>query len=126
MKIVWLLRLYPRAWRRRYEDELAVLLEQHPISLPVILDIILGAIDAHLWPRVPAASGELAAKAAGGGRSMLADEYRGQVRIDPSLALGVALSALLLAMVVMVAIGPETADSASVFHRFVCSLHPDH
>ena len=43
----WLLRLYPRAWRARYEDEFRALLEQRPLSLQSILDVALGAIDAH-------------------------------------------------------------------------------
>jgi hypothetical protein len=49
----WLLRLYPRAWRNRYEDEFAALLEQCPFSLSDLLDIFVGAIDAHLHPHVP-------------------------------------------------------------------------
>jgi hypothetical protein len=49
----WLLRLYPRAWRNRYEDEFTALLEQCPFSLSDLLDIFLGAIDARLHPHVP-------------------------------------------------------------------------
>ena len=49
----WLLRLYPRAWRNRYEDEFAALLEQCPFSLSDLLDIFVGAIDARLHPHVP-------------------------------------------------------------------------
>ena len=49
----WLLRLYPRAWRNRYEDEFAALLEQCPFSLSDLLDIFAGAIDARLHPQVP-------------------------------------------------------------------------
>ena len=49
----WLLRLYPRAWRNRYEDEFAALLEQCPLSLSDLLDIFVGAIDARLHPHVP-------------------------------------------------------------------------
>lgn len=102
MKLTLLLRLYPRAWRQRYEDEFAALLEHHTTSPRLILDIILGAIDAHLWPRVSAAGRELAAKAAGGGRAMLSDECQGTVRIDPSMVVAVAMSLLLLAMCVAV------------------------
>lgn len=49
----WLLRLYPRAWRTRYEDEFAALLEQCPFSLSDLLDIFIGAIDARLHPHIP-------------------------------------------------------------------------
>jgi hypothetical protein len=48
----WLLRLYPRVWRTRYQDEFTALLEQYPLSLFDILDIVLGALDARLHPQV--------------------------------------------------------------------------
>jgi hypothetical protein len=48
----WLLRLYPRAWRRRYEEEVASLLEERHSPLDW-LDVVLGALDARLRPQVP-------------------------------------------------------------------------
>jgi hypothetical protein len=48
-----LLRLYPRAWRERYGDELLALLEARPPSLGDRLDVIRGAFDARLHPQVP-------------------------------------------------------------------------
>ncbi len=57
MDRTWLLRLYPRAWRDRYGDEVAALLEQCPFSLGDLFDIIVGAIDAHLHPCVPLQGG---------------------------------------------------------------------
>ena len=39
-----LLRLYPAAWRERYEDELADLLRELPASPPVLLDLLRGAL----------------------------------------------------------------------------------
>ena len=47
-----LLRLYPRAWRDRYGDELVALLEDHPLTPLVLIDVIRGALDAHLHPQV--------------------------------------------------------------------------
>jgi len=44
----WLTRLYPRDWRLRYEDEFTALLEQCLNSPMDVLDVILGAVDAHL------------------------------------------------------------------------------
>ena len=44
----WLTRLYPRAWRIRYEEEFAVMLEQCLHSPLDVLDILMGAVDAHL------------------------------------------------------------------------------
>lgn len=49
-----LLRLYPREWRARYEEEYTVLLEQTRPSLLDIADVALGALDAHLRPQVAA------------------------------------------------------------------------
>lgn len=45
-----LLRLYPRAWRERYEEEMLVVLEQHTITPMTIFDLFLGAIDARFDP----------------------------------------------------------------------------
>jgi hypothetical protein len=42
--------LYPRAWRERYEDEMAVVLEARPLGWRTRLDLVLGALDAHVHP----------------------------------------------------------------------------
>ena len=47
----WLLRLYPRRWRRRYGDELTQLLETEPRSFRLFLDLLAGALDARLNPQ---------------------------------------------------------------------------
>ena len=44
----WLTRLYPRAWRIRYETEFTSLVEQCLHTPLDVLDILLGAVDAHL------------------------------------------------------------------------------
>lgn len=44
-------RLYPRHWRDRYEAELADLLEQRPPSPGDRIDLVRGALDAHLHPQ---------------------------------------------------------------------------
>jgi hypothetical protein len=53
-----IVRLYPRAWRDRYETEFVELLGDRPIGFGEWIDIISGAIDARLsWnPRRAAAS----------------------------------------------------------------------
>ncbi|MCC7009793.1 MAG: hypothetical protein IT184_13385 [Acidobacteria bacterium] len=45
-----LLRLYPKAWRQQYGDELLELLERRPLSLSAILDVLRAA----LWQRMRA------------------------------------------------------------------------
>ncbi len=47
-----LLRLYPRPWRERYEDEFRELLDARPASLADRVDIIRGALDARLHPQL--------------------------------------------------------------------------
>src|SRR5579885_3392735 len=48
--IRWLLRLYPRAWRERYADEITLVLAAHRVTLWTALDMLLGALDARLHP----------------------------------------------------------------------------
>jgi hypothetical protein len=51
MKRHLLLRLYPRAWRERYGEELGAQLEaQRPLRIGVVADLVRGALDAHLHP----------------------------------------------------------------------------
>ena len=42
--------LYPRAWRARYGDELAALLEEAPPSPGVVADVVRGALAARATP----------------------------------------------------------------------------
>jgi hypothetical protein len=45
-----LLRLYPRTWRERYAEEVALVLDQHRVTYWTLLDFLLGALDARLHP----------------------------------------------------------------------------
>ncbi|MGD0196662.1 MAG: hypothetical protein ABSC56_01965 [Solirubrobacteraceae bacterium] len=45
-----LLSLYPQAWRDRYGEELSALLDQTPASVTGTLDLLRGALTAHLRP----------------------------------------------------------------------------
>jgi hypothetical protein len=51
-----LVRLYPRLWRDRYEAEILDLLEQRPPSVRDAIDLVRGALDAHLHPQAERAS----------------------------------------------------------------------
>ena len=48
----WLLWLYPRRWRHRYADEFVGLLEGRRFSVPVLVDILRGALDAWMHPEL--------------------------------------------------------------------------
>ena len=47
------LRLYPAAWRDRYGDEFGALLEETPMSVSAVFDVLVAAVDAHLHPTGP-------------------------------------------------------------------------
>jgi hypothetical protein len=46
-----LVRLYPRAWRDRYENEFLDLLAERRLSPGDLVDTLRGAVDAHLHPK---------------------------------------------------------------------------
>lgn len=51
MTLMPLLRLYPRAWRRRYGDEMAFVVSAERPTIRLALDLIAGAVDARLNPQ---------------------------------------------------------------------------
>lgn len=61
-----LVRLYPRAWRARYGEEFIALLETAPRTRRDRLDILRGALDAHLHPARPSLVPGLSALLGGG------------------------------------------------------------
>jgi putative oligomerization/nucleic acid binding protein len=63
MKVTRLLALYPHSWRLRYGEEIAAMLGEERLSVSVVVDLILGAIDAHLHPEL---AGPVLAAAGGG------------------------------------------------------------
>jgi hypothetical protein len=50
--VKWLLQLYPAAWRDRYGEEFDAVLERQPASIGMVLDVLAGAVDAHIHPQV--------------------------------------------------------------------------
>lgn len=52
MRASVLLRCNPAGWRWRYGDEMADLLGRQPFTLPLALDLVRGAVDAHLHPEL--------------------------------------------------------------------------
>ena len=49
----WLLRLYPAQWQDRYGEEFGAVLASQRTSPGLVLDVLAGAIDAHLYPQIP-------------------------------------------------------------------------
>jgi hypothetical protein len=84
-----LLRLYPQRWLQRYEEEIGALVEEGPITLGVVIDVLRGALDAHLHPELVAPS--LIASTGGGQVRFVPRSPRGQLLLLAGLSL-VALS----------------------------------
>lgn len=61
----WLLRCYPRAWRRRYSVEFAALLLGRPLTPSIIFDVLLGALDAHYLERTTRGEGAMPGRGLG-------------------------------------------------------------
>lgn len=47
----WILRLYPRAWQRRYRHEVTEVIAAQPWSPGLLIDLLGGAIDAWVNPQ---------------------------------------------------------------------------
>ncbi len=69
--MTWLLRLYPRGWRRRYGAEVEAIVASQPASFRMVMDLLGGAIDAHLKPQPSARSRREKAADDPGGQRML-------------------------------------------------------
>jgi hypothetical protein len=48
----WLLPLYPARWRVRYGEEFGAVLASQHASVGLVLDVLAGAVDAHLYPQI--------------------------------------------------------------------------
>lgn len=44
----WLIHLYPKRWRERYEDEFLYILEKRKLSFKEVIDVFVNAMDARL------------------------------------------------------------------------------
>jgi hypothetical protein len=56
--VIVLLRLYPCSWRARYGNEVTELLRHQRWSWSLLIDLVAGAIDAHLYPMPALAEAE--------------------------------------------------------------------
>ena len=90
-----LVRLYPQPWRERYGDEFAMLLEEMGAGPGAILDVLSGALDAHIRQR---ASDRAAARA------------QRALRIGGNLTMGTLFGLLLATFIWLAAIVIEGGD----------------
>ena len=110
-----LLALYPRAWRRRYCEELLSLIAVRPPNARDQLDLVLGAIDAHLHP-------ELVTLEPSAGRPMR-DVTPDDLRIARRLGVGAMFGAIAwLAAWVIAANGPIVYDPGGSYRDGAAAL----
>lgn len=69
--MIWLLRLYPSPWRRRYGGEVAEMLAARRFSLRIAIDLVAGAIDVWLHPSATLAAAGAADPHPGEKKTML-------------------------------------------------------
>ncbi len=111
-----LVALYPEAWRERYGDELVAMLEQTGCGPRVTVDVLRGAVVAHLPPLGGAADGDRARLAVSGvlgcficfcftvaGFAKTTEDPPFRIAGDAHLALGRAHQLIVVAAIVAVA-----------------------
>ena len=97
-----LIRLYPSAWRDRYEDEFLALLEAVPWTRRVTIDVARGALDAHLHPVEPSLVPGLSA-VVGGGLWLLGAAQIAALPVPPDWP-GYLIDSLPLAFIAVIAL----------------------
>jgi hypothetical protein len=102
-----LIRLYPERWRERYGEEFAALVASEPPRVRLVLDVLVGALDAWLAPQSHWAGAATRPSGGGGGGSVMriltcrssglspAEQVRGAVLL---IAATVAISASYIAV----------------------------
>ena len=121
-----LIRLYPRAWRQRYEEEMRELLAAEKPTLRTMADLIAGAVDARIYPqRRPAGcAGESQGakdmvkvfRCAPAGVSV-ADQWR-----SAAWMLGGSLGLTIFGVLLKLQIGPNSLSEGLVYSAFPASL----
>lgn len=121
-----LIRLYPQAWRTRYGAEMAEMLASEPLTLRSATDLVAGAIDARLNPRlVPAGT-----PAGGKGAHMTPRLFRCSSTVfskedtwrSASWMIGGSLALTLIATLLQAAIGRNSLSEALLYGAFPAAL----
>jgi hypothetical protein len=93
-----LLRLYPRWWRKRYGAEALDILERRPVTLSLLLDILVGCVDAWLNQEMPPGDAGRPYQHEDPGGNLMND-HRKRDRVVASVIAGVVLMVLTGALV---------------------------
>ena len=114
--MTWLFKLYPLEWRRRYGAELEELVASQPKSLQLVVDLLGGAVDAHVKPQAFARRLDGATGADRGGLDMVTrmkgcGATASMGRKDAFLSAGLTLGSALVVAAIMV-IGKSSVTEA--------------
>jgi hypothetical protein len=93
-----LLQLYPRWWRKRYGAEALDILERRPVTLSLLLDVIVGCVDAWLSQELPPSVADRTHQDEGPGRYSM-NGNRKRNRLVASVIAAVVLTVLTGALV---------------------------
>jgi len=125
-----LLRLYPRAWRQRYGEEVASLLVAEPRSFRLFLDLIAGAIDAWLKPQwTPAVSPSPSSTS--GGQQIMSSTFRmcsrsgfsnAEMRQSAAWMLGGSLGFATMAVVLQLWFGQTILSQTLLYSSYPLAL----
>jgi hypothetical protein len=117
-----LLRLYPRAWRRRYGAEMQALLREQKLSPRTVLDLVAGAIDARTHPQL-----RTAVQAEGGMTMKQSMCYPAGVSKEDTWRsagwmVGGSLVLTVLATLLRMHLGPNVLSEGLIYAAFPASL----
>jgi len=113
-----LLRLYPSRWRQRYEEEVGALVNDEPLSLGAVLDLLRGAFDAHIHPELGAPS---LVGSTGSGQIPLAPPSQGSPAAGPLRLLLVVIALFVIGLGLLYAYRAQTPAVPSVSFAQVLS-----
>ena len=97
MRAETLLRLFPRAWRERYGDEFLALVDDRSLGVTEIVDVALGALDAHLTSTTRAAAME----ASGGSMSVVTKACGRSAKVEIPRRTAMLSAALMIGMSIL-------------------------
>jgi len=122
----WMLRLYPARWRERYGEEFDAVLASQRVSAGLVLDVLGGAVDAHLHPQIRDSHSEqikgddtmtlaMLQRCAAGGPKLSPSERRIASRLTILSALVMAVLYLVLTKIYREAPAAQAMLYASIF-----------
>jgi hypothetical protein len=124
--MTWLLRLYPARWRERYGEEFGAVLARQRASLGLVVDVLAGAIDAHLHPQIQHSHSkqikgedtmtlEMLQRCAAGGPKLSPSERRIAFRLSILSALAIAILYIVLTKIYRGAPAVQAVYWTSIF-----------